>query len=218
MSWNSPWGQGKSSYWTSQVISYSTATSSVNMNCKIGNLKSSTFRKSGVGCFESHVPNLRLIKYSFSFIIFRNVSQMIFYICCFSIHFPPCALKQHLDADLIVVIKTRLPFSRMSSSLWCQELNILMVWSVFTAVEPPVSNHPKYKDLVVAYGRWSLRRFSPWGSLLRRSPCSDEQSVQLFHSNVGHMRAVLVYVARTLFKFKMLHVLLFTWAVLFKVS
>ena len=68
-----------------------------------------------------------------------------------------------------------------------------MVWSVFTAVEPPVSNHPKYKDLVVAYGRWSLRRFSPWGSLLRRSPCSDEQSVQLFHSNVGHMRAVLVY-------------------------
>ena len=204
MSWNSPWGQGKSSYGTAQVISYSTATSSVNLNCKIGNLKSSTFRKSGVGCFESHVPNLRLIKYSFSFIIFRNVSQMILYTCCFY--------------DLIVVIKTRLPFSRMSPSLWCQELNILMVWSVFTAVEPPVSNHPKYKDLVVAYGRWSLWRFSPWGSLLRRSPCSDKQSVQLFHSNVGHMRAVLVYVARTLFKLKMLHLPLFTWAVLFKVS
>ena len=28
-------------------------------------------------------------------------------------------------------------------------------------VEPPVSDHPKCKDLVVAYGRWSLTRIEP---------------------------------------------------------
>ena len=28
-------------------------------------------------------------------------------------------------------------------------------------VEPPVSDHPKRKDLVVTYGRWSLTRIEP---------------------------------------------------------
>ena len=29
--------------------------------------------------------------------------------------------------------------------------------------EPPVSDHPKSKDLVVAYGRWSFTRVEPQG-------------------------------------------------------
>ena len=31
-------------------------------------------------------------------------------------------------------------------------------------VEPPVSDRPKCKDLVVFYGRWSLTRIEPWGA------------------------------------------------------
>ena len=31
-------------------------------------------------------------------------------------------------------------------------------------VEPPISDHPRCKDLVVAYGRWSLTRIEPQGS------------------------------------------------------
>ena len=34
-----------------------------------------------------------------------------------------------------------------------------------SAVQPPVSDHPKCQDLVVAYGRWSLTRVEPEGSL-----------------------------------------------------
>ena len=30
-------------------------------------------------------------------------------------------------------------------------------------VKPPVSDHPKCQDLVVAYGRWSLTRVEPEG-------------------------------------------------------
>ena len=30
--------------------------------------------------------------------------------------------------------------------------------------EPPVSDHPKSKDLVVAYGRWSFTRVEPQGA------------------------------------------------------
>ena len=86
-----------------------------------------------------------------------------------------------------------------------------MVWSVFTAVEPPVSNHAKYKDLVVAYGRWSLTKFSPRGSVceevlvLTNSPFN-----YLTQMLATRLSTVLVYVAHTLFKVKMLHILLFT--------
>ena len=31
-------------------------------------------------------------------------------------------------------------------------------------VELPISDHPRCKDLVVAYGRWSLTRIEPQGS------------------------------------------------------
>ena len=31
-------------------------------------------------------------------------------------------------------------------------------------VEPPISDHPRCKDLVVAYGRWLLTRIKPQGS------------------------------------------------------
>ena len=34
---------------------------------------------------------------------------------------------------------------------------------VSSTVEPPVSDHPKCEDLVVAYGRWSLTRIEPQG-------------------------------------------------------
>ena len=102
------------------------------------------------------------------------------------------------------LIKTRSPFSHIYVSLWGKKLSILMVWSIFAAVEPPVGNHPKCKDLVVAFERWWLTRLNPGGSLLGRAPSSDEQSIQLFDSNVGHTLAVLVYAAHTLFKFKML--------------
>lgn len=39
-----------------------------------------------------------------------------------------------------------------------------------STVEPPVSNHPKYKDCVVAYGRLSLIRIKPQESLSARGP------------------------------------------------
>ena len=32
-----------------------------------------------------------------------------------------------------------------------------------TTVEPPLRDHPKCEDLVVAYGRWSLTRIEPLG-------------------------------------------------------
>ena len=37
-------------------------------------------------------------------------------------------------------------------------------------VEPPVSDHPKCKDSVVPYGRWSLTRIKPHEALWRRGP------------------------------------------------
>ena len=125
------------------------------LHCKTGNAKSLTCTKLAcVGCFESHVPNLRLILNLHS--QFRNVSHMIFY-AVLSIHFPPCVcLLAALRFRPFVVIKTRIPFSL--NCHWfpfvMSGVKILMVWSVFSAVEPPVSDHPKFKDLVVAYGKW----------------------------------------------------------------
>ena len=37
-----------------------------------------------------------------------------------------------------------------------------------TTVEPLVRDHPKCKDWLVAYGRWSLTRFEPQGASIRR--------------------------------------------------
>ena len=37
-------------------------------------------------------------------------------------------------------------------------------------VEPPLSDRPKCKDWVIAYGRWSFTRIEPQGSLPRRGP------------------------------------------------
>ena len=39
-----------------------------------------------------------------------------------------------------------------------------------TTVESPVSDHPKCKDRVVAYGWWSFTRIEPQGPLPRRGP------------------------------------------------
>ena len=88
------------------------------LHCKTGNAKSLTSTKlASVGCFESHVPNLRLILNLHS--QFRNVSHMIFY-AVLSIHFPPCmCLLAALGFRPFVVIKTRIPFSLMSLVPFC---------------------------------------------------------------------------------------------------
>ena len=42
---------------------------------------------------------------------------------------------------------------------------------VNNTVEPPIRDHPKFKDLMVAYaGRWSLMRIELQGSPVRRGP------------------------------------------------
>ena len=43
---------------------------------------------------------------------------------------------------------------------------MMMMMMIDDTVEAPVSHHPKCQDLVVAYGRWSLTRVEPEGSLL----------------------------------------------------
>ena len=45
-------------------------------------------------------------------------------------------------------------------------------------VTPPISNHPKCEDLVVAYGRWLLTRIDPQGPfhLLFKSECTASNS------------------------------------------
>ena len=42
--------------------------------------------------------------------------------------------------------------------------------SLWHTVEPPVSDHPKCKDLVATYWRWSLTRIEPRGPLTWRGP------------------------------------------------
>ena len=54
-----------------------------------------------------------------------------------------------------------------------------------TTVEPPVSGHPKCKDWLVAYGRWSLTRIEPQGvSSEKRSMHIDFIEVNLIAYNV----------------------------------
>ena len=40
--------------------------------------------------------------------------------------------------------------------------------SLWHTVEPPVSDHPKCKDLVATYWRWSLTRIEPQGASSRK--------------------------------------------------
>ena len=67
-------------------------------------------------------------------------------------------------------------------------------------VEPPMSDHPRCKDLVVAYGRWSLTRIKRQGSLLRR--CTDTSTlwkiiycIQFLSYNVCSSRLILKFFA-----------------------
>ena len=67
-------------------------------------------------------------------------------------------------------------------------------------VEPPISDHPRCKDLVVAYGRWSLTRIEPQGSLLRR--CTDTSTLwkiiycmQFLSYNMCSSRLILKFFA-----------------------
>ena len=55
--------------------------------------------------------------------------------------------------------------------------------STVTTVEPPVSNHPKCQDLVLAYGRWSLTRVEPDGvsSWNRSDICTCSKRIYCMH-------------------------------------
>ena len=93
------------------------------LHCKTGNAKSLTSTKlASVGCFESHVPNLRLILNLHS--QFRNVSHMIFY-AVLSIHFPPCMCLLATGIQAFCGHKNEDPFQShvTGSPLWCQGLN-----------------------------------------------------------------------------------------------
>ena len=56
-------------------------------------------------------------------------------------------------------------------------------FSFLYTVEPPFSNHPKYQDLVVAYGRWSLTRVEPEGV---SSMQKQVWHIYLFEENLLH--------------------------------
>ena len=43
-------------------------------------------------------------------------------------------------------------------------MQLFQIGGLYVLVEPPISDHPRCKDLVVAYGRWSLTRIEPQGS------------------------------------------------------
>ena len=51
----------------------------------------------------------------------------------------------------IILVEKLLP-----QPVWCSKYQV-------NTVEPPVSDHPKYKDWVVAYGSWSFTRIEPQG-------------------------------------------------------
>ena len=46
--------------------------------------------------------------------------------------------------------------------MWPQ--SIMSFETIRSIVEPPIGDHPKCEDLVVAYGRWSLTRIEPQGA------------------------------------------------------
>ena len=63
-------------------------------------------------------------------------------------------------------------------------------FQLLNTVESPVSDHPKCKDLLIAYGRWSLTRIEPQGtSSEKRSGHVYFMGDNLLHaiSNLCHM-------------------------------
>ena len=67
----------------------------------------------------------------------------------------------------------------------------LKVWSVcskfpvfWNTVEPSISDHPKCKDLVAAYGRWSLTRIEPQGF------SSDKKSGRVYFNEENLLHAI----------------------------
>ena len=67
----------------------------------------------------------------------------------------------------------------------------LKVWSVcskfpvfWNTVEPPLSDHPKCKDLVAAYGRWSLTRIEP------QRFSSDKKSGRVYFNEENLLHAI----------------------------
>ena len=61
---------------------------------------------------------------------------------------------------------------------------------LLNTVESPVSDNPKCKDLVIAYGRWSLTRIEPQGaSSEKRSGHVSFMGDNLLHamSNICHV-------------------------------
>ena len=51
---------------------------------------------------------------------------------------------------------------KVKDSLYC-------ILKKYFTVEPPISNHPKCKDIVVAYRRWLLTRIKPHGVPFKKS-------------------------------------------------
>ena len=49
-------------------------------------------------------------------------------------------------------------------------------------VEPPINDHPRCKDLVVAYGRWSLTRIEPQGASSKKR----SEHIYLMEDNLLH--------------------------------
>ena len=67
--------------------------------------------------------------------------------------------------------KGNIVMSDLSSAFSSQKVKHLLyciLKKIFT-VEPPISDHPKCKDLVVAYGRWLLTRIKPHGVPFEKS-------------------------------------------------
>ena len=57
-------------------------------------------------------------------------------------------------------------------------------------VEPPVSDHPKCKDRVVAYGRRSFTRIEPQGSSCEKR----SRNMYFMEDNLLHAMSKVVYV------------------------
>ena len=72
-------------------------------------------------------------------------------------------------------IQERRDESEIYNYQWVQCLN---------TVESPVSNHPKCKDLVIAYGRWSLARIETQGA------SSEKRSGHVYFMGYNLLHAV----------------------------
>ena len=67
-----------------------------------------------------------------------------------------------------------------------------MYWRTY--IEPPIRNHPKCKDSVVAYGSWSFTRIEPQGISHRGSSEKRSRHIYFMEDNLLHAMSKLGYV------------------------